>query len=343
MRALAELVDMDTRTDWDSPKFHASPPLINGEPGEFGSQLNKSSFAFNHNLVGHPLFEVSRLARLAETVIQAKSQSYVVCKVAESVPNVAKQWQNFSEIERVTEAITHIRESGSWVMIGGAQIDPEYDELTKAMIVELETLTGRPLREEITWVDAFIFIGSPNSVTHFHIDSETNFLFQVHGTKKAHLFDQSDRQILSEQDIERFYVGNKNAASFRPEYEDKATVYDFRPGTAIHIPVNAPHWVKNLEDYSVSYSILIYTRSFDARARVYQMNHCLRKLGMKPVAPGVSPMRDTLKSGFLKAISPRHPKTKHEVLQGGLDRVLAVERGVKRLFKSATKRRQKKS
>ena len=305
-------------TDHLEPRIGAA--LINAEPGAFKT-FNRSSLSFTHNLVNHPLFELPRLAELAQTVIDSKSQSYVLSKIAESVPNIGKQWQNFSDNQLASEAIAHIEHSGSWVMIGGAQIDDEYNLLLDQLVDELESVTDTRLREQITWIDAFIFIGSPNSVTHYHIDSETNFLFQIHGTKEAHLFDQNDRSILTELELERFYVGQQNAATFRPEYEKDSIVYDFKPGTGLHIPVNAPHWVKNLDDYSVTLSVLFYTRLYDARARVYQMNHILRNLGLKPTPPGKSKIRDRLKSDFLKAISPGVPKSKQEVLHGGFNRL----------------------
>lgn len=294
--------------------------LIDAQAGAFKS-LNQSSFSFAHNLVNHPLFELPRLAKLAQTVIDAKGQSYVLSKVAESVPNVGKQWQDFSDNRRVSDAIAHIEHSGSWVMIGGAQIDREYNCLLDQLVDEIESLADTRLREQITWIDAFIFIGSPNSVTHYHIDSETNFLFQIHGTKEAHLFDQNDRSVLTEVELERFYVGRQNAALFKPEYEKASIVYDFKPGTGIHIPVNAPHWVKNLDDYSVTLSVLFYSGLHDARARVYQMNHVLRYFGLAPSPPGESKIKDRLKSDFLRALSPKVPTSKHQVLHGGIDRL----------------------
>src|SRR6185312_1351849 len=68
--------------------------LIEAQAGAFKT-FNRSSLSFTHNLVNHPLFELPRLAKLAQTVIDAKGQSYVLSRVAESVPNIRKQWQDF--------------------------------------------------------------------------------------------------------------------------------------------------------------------------------------------------------------------------------------------------------
>lgn len=93
------------------------------------------------------------------------------------------------------------------------------------------------------------------------------------------------------------------------------------PGTDVHHPVCAPHWVKNGSDYSVALSINFCMRSFDQRAKVYQINHYLRKLGLSPTPPGKSVWRDRLKIATLELISARNPKTKYELLRSGIKRV----------------------
>ena len=72
-------------------------------------------------------------------------------------------------------------------MLEDVQVDPEYAALVNQIITELETLTGKPLRKQMTWLGAYIFIGSPNSITPYHIDSELNFLFQIQGEKDMSL------------------------------------------------------------------------------------------------------------------------------------------------------------
>ena len=306
--------------------------LANGAAGRtlirksdaFRTDVDKRSFAFEHNLVDHPLLQVPRLARLGGDLIRNVGEHTVLCSLADSVPNIRKQWTNFTSSQKIESVIANIDKSGSWIIVKDAQADVEYKALLDELIDELEVLTDRPLRKDITWAELALFIGSPNSVTHYHVDSETNFLFQIHGTKEAHLFDQSDRTILTEEEIEQFYAGNLNFPVYKPETEAKSTVYDFRTGTGIHLPVNAPHWVKNLGEYSVSLSVLLYLRPMDARARTYQFNHLLRRMGLRPVAPGTSAMRDTWKAKSLELISRRTPRTKHEVIHSGFDRLMKV-------------------
>jgi hypothetical protein len=67
------------------------------------------------------------------------------------------------------------------------------------------------------------------------------------------------------------------------------------PGTVVHIPVNAPHWVKNHDNVSISVSVNFQFRD-RMLANVYRANYALRKLGVRPTPPGRSGLRDLLKS-----------------------------------------------
>ena len=62
-----------------------------------------------------------------------------------------------------------------------------------------------------------MFVASPNIVTPYHIDHEMNFLFQIAGEKDVCLFDPSDRELLPEEEIERFYFGEVTGLPY-PEH-----------------------------------------------------------------------------------------------------------------------------
>ena len=80
------------------------------------------------------------------------------------------------------------------------------------------------------------------------MDHESNFLFQIGGEKEVNLFDPADRSVLSEREIETFYIGELNALRYRDEIQSKAMVYQLKPGQAVHHPPMAPHWVRNGSD-----------------------------------------------------------------------------------------------
>jgi len=170
----------------------------------FNGLFNRKHFGFRHDLVGHPLFQLDRLAELSKTILTASDGKWsvnhnVLYKPAETVPNSAKQWDNFKPADIVPEAIRNIRESAAWVLITGADLDPDYRELLNQMLADGERSCGTEYRDDIIWSTLSILVGSPNSVTHYHVDSESNFLFQIHGHKEAHLFDADDRRVTDER------------------------------------------------------------------------------------------------------------------------------------------------
>jgi hypothetical protein len=142
--------------------------------------------------------------------------------------------------------------------------------------------------------DAIVFITSPNRVTSYHIDRECNFILQIHGEKDISVFDKDDRVVLTEEEIERFWMVDNNAAVYKPQHQNRAKVYRMGPGKAIHVPVNAPHWVKNDNNISVTLSVNFQFRE-NFPAHVYRANYLLRKMGLTPTPPGQSGVRDGLK------------------------------------------------
>jgi len=59
--------------------------------------------------------------------------------------------------------------------------------------------------------------------------------------------------------------------------------------------VNCPHWIENDDNVSVSLSVNFQFKD-PLAANPYRANFLLRKLGLKPTPPGVSPKLDALKS-----------------------------------------------
>lgn len=310
--------------------------IIQSDPSNFHENFNRSHFMFSHNLAGHPLFEIPRLVELANIILSQgrtnKIQSYI-----SKVP-IEQKWNHRTGIKQVTEAIAHIGESDSWVMLEDVQVDPEYAALLNQIITELEIFTGKPLRKEMTWLGAYIFIGSPNSITPYHIDSELNFLFQIQGEKDMSLFNQNDRSVMSEEEIEKFYIGDLNVANYREENQSKASVYHLQPGKGLHHPILAPHWAKNGNNVSVALSVLFYLRPYDLKARIYQVNSYLRRLGLEPTPPGKSALQDRIKIFALGLLSDRQPKSKFTILRSGVLRLKTIEGRLKQFTNKIVKK-----
>ena len=286
-------------------------------PG-FQEKFNHSPFMFSHNLVRHPLFEIPRLVDLANNLFP---KGQVFCCNNGNFPGM--KWEQLPRKKQIVEAILNIQESDSFVMFKSAHVDPDYKALLDKILIELEDLTTVPLHREITWSIATIIVSSPHSITPYHIDHDCNFLFQIHGDKDVHLFDQNDRSVLTEEEIENFYLGHISSANYREENQNKASVKHLVPGKGVHHPVLAPHWVKNRDNYSVSLSINFCLKTCDLHARIYQVNYYLRKLGMLPTPPGQSALRDRTKILAVEMFSKRKPENHDEVLRSGIKRITA--------------------
>jgi len=295
--------------------------MIDADPATFRERFNRSSFSFQHTLHRHPLFTLPRLAQLAETMLRAGDESKFLVLGGEGAA-AGSAFETLPRQARFARTVEELGSSRNWVKLSSADsFDAEYRELLAAMLGELAPLTGRDLLAEITWSSLTVFLASPRIVTPYHIDHESNFLLQVSGEKDLFLFDCNDRAVLTELEIENYYAGDFRAARHKAELQHRATTYHLVPGIAAHHPPLSPHWVRNGEVPSVSVSIGFCMRPVDARARVYQANHYLRKLGLKPAPPGSSPLRDRLKGAALAAMSKSDPDNPNEIIYSGLNRL----------------------
>lgn len=317
------IVDQFTpKTKSIKPAFKSLDRIIKTDAQNFREKFNRSPFIFSHNLTGHPLFEVPRLVELSNSLLSKGKKENVLCMLSDS--SAQQKWGDLPQKEQVVEAIADIEESGTLIFLKGVHLDLEYKALLDKCLGEFEELTSVPLGAEITWSMATIIISSPRSFTPYHIDHESNFLFQIQGEKEVYLFDPDDRSVLTEQEIEEYYTGNFQSAIYKEENQNKANIYNLIPGKGVHQPPRSPHWVKNGNNVSISLSINFCMQSIDWQAKVYQINHYLRKLGLEPTPPGRSSLQDSLKVFALGMFSKRKPTTHDQVLCSGIQRIKAL-------------------
>jgi hypothetical protein len=192
------------------------------------------------------------------------------------------------------DCVSHIDESNSWVILKHAEEEPEYRAIMNRCVLELQELSDGRLSSETGPWELQIMITSPDQLTPYHFDNESNFLFQISGLKTINVFDQSDRDVLTEEELECFWAVNENSARYKPQFQGRASAYRLAPGSGIHLPVNAPHWLKNDRNVSISVSINCEIAKHP-EARVRQANYYIRRLGLSPAPPGRSLLRDKLK------------------------------------------------
>ena len=307
---------------------------------EFKRSFNLHPFKFNHTLHQSGLFEIPRIVELAKRMIE-KNGDY--CALNFRHGTIGRKFGDDTEDAKLTgaqrseqldETVSHLGDSSTWIKLVRVQnYDADYAEVLNAITCELESLSGFPLRKDMTWVTMTLLLSSPNITTPFHIDHETNFLFQLQGSKDVCLFPATDRELVSDQEVERYYSGDFSAAFYRQEMQDRGTVFHLTPGEVVHHPSLAPHWVKNGDNISVSISINYCMKTLEKRARVYQANYFLRKMGLKPMSPGLSPLRDSLKWKLISTMEHRHPTTFSEVVHTPVNRLKSPLIAVRRLVK----------
>jgi hypothetical protein len=269
---------------------HASRSLWADER-VFRDTFDQEPFTLAHKLSDHPLFELKRLVRLAGLV---KSDSNNVVYDAGAV-HVEDRWNRRPPKQyTLDEAMERIACAGAWVILKHAERDREYRALMETIMSDIQLMSERDLRKVTKNLEAQIMLTSPNRITPYHLDNECNILLQIKGEKDIYIFDQRDREVLTEAELERFWVGDWNAGEYKMRCQDRARVFHLIPGMAVHIPVNAPHWVKNSDNVSISLSINFEWKN-ELVPNVYRANCFLRKLGIEPKPPGQSRVMDNLK------------------------------------------------
>jgi len=266
------------------------PKVLEAETGLFQQNFNRASFEFGHHLAGHPLFELPQLLELAKSLPDAD-----VYYDAGDI-RVDQRWDQIPRTQlSVEQLIGRIENAGAWILLRGTHKDPRYAALLDQCLEEVQGLVGTAFPRKIKCVRGLVFITSPNRITTYHMDRECNYLLQIHGHKVMYVFDRYDRDVLPEEEIERFWSADNNAAVYKEQYQERGQEYHMGPGMGVHIPVNAPHWLKNGDNISVTLAVTF--QFMDSRlANVYRTNYYLRKAGVKPVPPGQFKVLDAVKA-----------------------------------------------
>ncbi len=264
----------------------------------FKEKFNQHPFLFEHRIANNPLFSMPRLLKLAlET--QAVRPQELYYDAGHNVP-IGARWNDMGDKPPLEEAFQRIQDTGSWITIHQAQRDPEYAVVFNECMREFETLSGRDFKKMMRVEDALIFITSPKRITTYHIDRECNFLMQISGSKTIHMFDQRDKDVVPETELETFWAVDKNAGRYKPELQQRSTPLRLVPGNGIHIPINDPHWLQNDDNVSISLSVN-FTLKDSERANLYRANYFLRKAGLQPDPPFTSPVGDVMKNVAMSA------------------------------------------
>jgi hypothetical protein len=282
--------------------------VLECDPQIFRRDLNILPYEIAHNLTNHPLFQLPALAELAQRVAQRRNPHMSggdVYFTEGAIDPGAKPNYDHPEQERaaVGELVKKIEGAQAWIILKHIEREEGYREVMESVVCDALQLAGdagKDLLRKIKWFEAIVFITSPHRVTEYHIDRECSWIFQIRGNKAIHLFNRADKEVVPEEELERFYTVDNHASEYKPQFEDRALVYNMVPGTGVHIPVNTPHWLKNGDDVSITLNVNFQFHDVEI-ANLYKANYYLRRAGLKPGLPGTNEPLDRLKAAAFTA------------------------------------------
>lgn len=272
--------------------------MLKLQPQVMRRDFNRRPFLIQHNLVNHPLFELSSLAALGKRL---PKQSVVLqrgdVKVSQNFENPLLTGLS------VDETFDKLLEKQSVVLYKNVEADPLYREVIDTCLDEVRDQVDE-IEPGMTERVGFIFVSSPKTVTPYHLDREINFLCQIRGNKTVRLWDQLDRDVVRQDELETFFAWHSlRATQFDERFQERAMAFEIKPGDGICQPSTAPHWVQNGNEISVSLSMTFRTNASNRRDFVYKANYGLRRLGLEPADFGEHRLVDSVKHRLFRAYS----------------------------------------
>ncbi len=174
-----------------------------------------------------------------------------------------------------------------WLVIKHVESDPPYKALLDEYEAFVREIAGPENSRLLSNAEMLVFITSPKRKTPYHFDAEVNFLVQIQGSKDLWVCDPMDRNITTEEELERYYAVSITAGTYKAHAEKVAQKFTLGPGDAVHIPTHGAHWVQNHNVVSISLSLNMEFPRWK-HADIYRANHLLRRLGISPRPPGHS-------------------------------------------------------
>lgn len=276
----------------------ATASVLTADAQAFEAQFPLKPFRINHALVGDKRLDLPAILELVKSLprdhIEYNSGKVAVSQDAASTPLVDLSPE---------EVVEKIQTAGAWMVLKRIEHNPVYKGLLEEALMSVARAQGFGSLKDAGFTDiqGFLFVSSPGATTPFHLDSEDNFFVQVHGDKQFSIYDNEDRKIASEDNIEYAITKHRNI-KYDEKYEPKAMHNFLKPGEGVFVPYLWPHWVKTFESYSISVAITWKTKSVNRRNDLYQVNSMLRDRGLPQAAPGVQPLADEFKLGLYRAM-----------------------------------------
>jgi hypothetical protein len=243
-----------------------------------------------HSLRDHPLLGLDALASLAARLdpanVEFNRADLPVGILPQDIPGNGLD---------IATTIRTIADNGSWAVLKFIENDPAYAALLSDLLGEIAAVVT-PRTGPMETIQGFIFISSPNAMTPFHFDPEHNILLQLTGSKRMTIYPSGDPRFAAQVEHERYHAGGHRNLPWQDDFARDGFVADLTPGLAVHVPVMAPHFVRNGPDPSISLSITWRSEWSYREAEGHAANRWLRAHGLNPSMPPRWPRHATLRS-----------------------------------------------
>ena len=269
----------------------AVAPVITAANEALRRDFPLKPFAIRHKLAGHPLLSLPRIARLAaelpRDLIEYNSGKVAISQDPDGIPSI--------DLDPV-EIVKRIETAGAWMVLKRVENSPEYRKLLEDTLLSVARARGcnSLLDAGFEQVEGFLFVSSPNATTPFHLDSEDNFFVHIHGEKFFTIYDNTDRAVVDDAEIERSMTKHRNL-KFDERFAPRAIEFHLFAGEGCYVPYQWPHWVRTADTYSISMAITWKTREVRRNNDLHFFNSWLRGIGLPQKPPGTQPMLDALK------------------------------------------------
>ncbi len=277
----------------------AVAPVITAANDALRRDFPSKPFAIRHKLAGHPLLTLPRIAELAaelpRDLIEYNSGQVAISQDPDAILAV--------DLDPV-EVVKSIETAGAWMVLKRVENSPEYRKLVEDTLLSVAQARGFTALGDAGFeqVEGFLFVSSPNSTTPFHLDSEDNFFVHIHGEKFFTIFDNTDRAIVPDDEIERSMTKHRNL-KYDDSFAPRGREFHLFAGDGCYVPYQWPHWVRTAGCYSISLAITWKTREVRRLNDLHFFNSMLRSIGLPQQQPGKQPVRDALKLAFYRTVT----------------------------------------
>jgi hypothetical protein len=226
-----------------------------------------------HRLHEHDLFTDGALMELLRNYPRDQIQAFTMG----TNPLNYKEWYPVDTTGASAEDVfAAIARGRLWFkMLQIERVDRNYRAVIEQLYAELCQLCSdfQPQR-----LSGTLLISSPTALVYYHADAEPNLLWQIRGSKRVWVYPPADTDIVPQDLMEDIFAHVVDEeAPYRPEFDQKASIFDLFPGEVISWPLNAPHRVTNLDGVNISLSTQYQTDESECRKLLYCANRLLRR------------------------------------------------------------------